>query len=74
MEAELGIYGGVANRAFKLNGKEIRRGDELTPEDLSGLELRQVRALGAHYVTFYNKAKDAEAAKAVEPKRKAKRK
>lgn len=52
---ELGVYGGVATRAFKLQGKTYQRGDSVPAKAALGVNLRQRRALqGAGYVTYFN--------------------
>ena len=57
--AELGAHGGTALRAFKLNGQEIRRGDDVTAEMLDGLSPRQIRSFaGSGLVKYFTKASD----------------
>jgi len=66
---ELGTYGGVAKRAFKLKGEDVTAGDPVTAEMLDGLSPRHVRALeGSGLVTYYNKAAGEATKKVVPPK------
>jgi len=68
--AELGVYGGVARRAFKLKGEDVKVGDPVTAAMLEGLSPRHLKSLGnAGYVTYYNQAASGQPAqKPTKPK------
>lgn len=60
-QTELGMHGGTALKAFKLNGEEIRRGDNITAEMLEGLSPRQIRSFeGAGLVKYFTQAAKTE--------------
>ena len=61
MMTELGAYGGVARRAFKLKDVGVKAGDPVTVEMLEGLSLRHIKSLGGSgLVEFYNQAPEAK--------------
>ena len=64
MVTELGAYGGVARRAFKLKDVDVKAGDPVTVEMLEGLSLRHIKSLGGSgFVEFYNQASKVKLSK-----------
>lgn len=74
-QTELGMHGGTALKAFKLNGEEIRRGDNITAEMLEGLSLRQIRSFeGAGLIKYFTQATKTEQRVTVKSNRRRKKK